>query len=545
MKTIKKLAESLDVFVGKMFGIRISVSSLAGSFFGIIVLRVFEERFLASAYQSVEGVVDGFLYNFFFFILLYLLIWSLLSLFLKVKWMELSGLMAGSFWLILFPPILDMIRTGGEIYWSFYALDGLSGLGREFITVFGNLPSGIVYFGTRFAFVSAIFLVGSLVLIRTRSYFSAIVSAFCAYLAVFVMGTLPSWLALAYFSVERSKKIMEVSSVDIVQFFGSTHPLFGAGSGNFRYSFTSNLNIAYFFLLLLFIGGVFFWTQKQKFRSFIKNARMPQLAYHAGLFGAGMGLGAYIYPENISLNLFAVLAAAVLLVSVWLAWEASVVVNDIYDFEVDKISNGWRPLQKKVFSLAEYSDLGIILFCLSILGGVVVGLKFAILIFVYQTVAWFYSAPPFRLKRFPVIATFFSAIASIMVVFVGFSLFSGQDNIKLFPWRMILLLLFGLTLSLPIKDFKDIDGDKSCGVWTVPALFGMETGRIIVGSGIFISYMLSVFFLNEFELFWWAMLSGTASFWLVINKKPRQLFWWVMGVVAVYAVILVKIIFLS
>jgi 4-hydroxybenzoate polyprenyltransferase len=336
---------------------------------------------------------------------------------------------------------------------------------------------------------------------------------------------------------------MEVNSVDIVQFFGSTRPLFGAGSDNFRYSFTSNLNMAYFLLLALFMGGIFFWTQKQKSRSFMKNVRMPQLAYHAGLFGAGMGLGAYIYPENISVNPFSVLAAAVLLVSIWLAWEASVVVNDIYDFEVDKISNGGRPLQKKVFSLAEYADLGIILFCLSLLGGIVVGLKFAILIFVYQTVAWFYSAPPFRLKRFPVIATFFSAIASIVVVFIGFSLFSGQDNIKLFPWRMILLLLFGLTLSLPIKDFKDIDGDKACGILTVPVLFGMETGRIVVGSGIFISFMLSVFFLNESGLFWWAMLAGAASFWLVMNKKPRQLFWWVMAVTAVYALILVKIIF--
>ena len=103
-----------------------------------------------------------------------------------------------------------------------------------------------------------------------------------------------------------------------------------------------------------------------------------------------------------------------------------------------------------------------------------------------------------------------------------------------------------LTLSLPIKDFKDIEGDRKYQIWTVPVIFGEETGRLITAVGIFISFMLSVFMLNEFRLFWWALLFGIIAFLIVINQKikPRRLFWWVLGTVAAYGVILIRVLFL-
>jgi 4-hydroxybenzoate polyprenyltransferase len=219
------------------------------------------------------------------------------------------------------------------------------------------------------------------------------------------------------------------------------------------------------------------------------------------------------------------------------------VLNDLVDLEVDKISNNRRPLLAGIYKHKEYAQLGYAFFGLSLLGGLVVGFKFFSIMLVYQFLAWAYSAKPYRLKRFPLIATLLSAAVLILVLFAGFTLFSGDNNIQGLSWRVILLFLIALTLSLPIKDFKDIEGDKKEGIWTIPVIFGEENGRLIVATGIFISFMASVFLLNEFRLFWWAIILGALSFWIVLTKKPRQLFWWVLGTVSVYGLILVKILF--
>jgi 4-hydroxybenzoate polyprenyltransferase len=547
MNKFKKTLSKLDRFVEKMFALKIGVIALALNFFGIIILRVFLERFLASTDNALYGVISGFLYNFFFFIVLYLLIWLLLVWALRMKPMQLTGVLLGSFWLILLPPIFDMIKTGGSVYWSFYTLDTVAGLWQEFITFFGHLPSGIVYFGTKIVFVMTIFLVGGLVFLKTRNFLKTAASAFFTYILMFILGTLPSWLAMIYYFFQGSKKIMEVNAISIVQLFGSLHPIFGIENDNMKYAFTNNLNGIYFLLLLLFLSIIFFLEDREKLWATVKNSRLPQIIYHAGLLLVGLGLGSFIYPQNWHLNIFSVIAFFVILSSIILSWVASVVVNDINDYEIDRITNNQRPLQKNIFTQKEYVNLGIILFCLALLGGIAVGLKFAMFLIVYQTLAWFYSARPYRLKKFPIVASFFSALASITVIFIGYSMLSGDDNIKLFPWRIIIMMLVSLTLSLPIKDFKDIAGDKADGVWTIPALFGMEMGKLIVGSGIFVSFMLSVFFLNERRLFWWALLFGGISFLAMTNKKtkPYQMTWSVLGAVLIYAGILIKIVFIK
>ena len=127
-----------------------------------------------------------------------------------------------------------------------------------------------------------------------------------------------------------------------------------------------------------------------------------------------------------------------------------------------------------------------------------------------------------------------------------------MQNIDHFPFSIIILLVIGYTLSLPIKDFKDISGDKKDGVYTIPVLFGENIAKIIIGSGIFISFILSTIILNEKQLLLWAMLFGGISFWLIVKMKKdrknslinyRNIFWWMLAVVFIYLIILAKVIF--
>ncbi len=547
MDIIRKFLQKIEGLIGALLDQEVSMALWASSFLGITFLRVLEERFFASNQTDVGGVINGFLYNFFFFIILFLIIWLLLSFVLEIRISKLSGVILWSFWLVLLPPVLDMIKTGGGVFWSFYALGSLSELWKQFITLFGDLPSGIMYFGAKIGFVLAIIFVAGLILIRTRNVFKMLLGALATYVIIFFLGTLPSWLTIAYYFFQGSKKITQVNEIDAVQFFGRPYPIFGLTDFNLKFSFTYNLNIVYFLLLLFFAGLLFFIADRRKFWAVLKNVRLPQMIYHAGLFFIGMGLGWLAYPQNFNLNIFSSMAVLVLLSSIWLAWNASVVVNDLYDCKIDEVTNRMRPLPQHIFSKNGYRDLGMVLFLLSLIGGLVIGLKFAALLLIYQIIAWFYSAEPYRLKRFPAVATFVSALASVMVLIIGFSLFSGADNIAHLSWRLIIMFLFVFTLSLPIKDFKDIEGDRKDGVWTIPVMFGDDFGRTIVAVGVFISFLSSPFFLNEFGLFWWALLFGGGAYLIITRKttKSRRLFWWMLGFVTVYGFVIVKTLFLK
>lgn len=345
-----------------------------------------------------------------------------------------------------------------------------------------------------------------------------------------------------------------------MELFGTPFRLFGTEFFNIKYSLPYNLDLIYYLFLLFVSGILFFMIDRKKMWAVIRNFRWPQIIYHTGLFFIGLGLGWQVYPENFYLSPFSPFALLVLISSIWLAWTASVIINDIYDYEIDEISNPDRPLQKKVFTVSEYASFGAVVFLLSIIGGLVIGLKFAALLMAYQFIAWAYSAPPFRLKKFPIIATLLSSFASLIVLFMGFTLFSGDLHLRGLSFRIILLLIIALTLSLPIKDLKDIKGDKKYKVWTIPVLLGEERGRLAIAIGVFISFMCSVFLLNEFHLFWWAVIFGAISFLIIAGGKktksrtnssefsawinPRNIFWWMLTIVSVYLAIMIVVVFI-
>jgi len=540
--------EKLRRITKYLFEQNISFSIWSGIFLAMIILRGFIEQFIAKSLPLTpqESLVE-FIHNFYFFVLVIILIWLYLSLILKINPARLAYIMIWAAFLMLLPPFIDMARSGGEIFWSFYLLSSLHDLWKQFITIFGNLPSGIVYFGTKITFLIVIFSCCGLIYIETRNWIKMFASALAVYVILFFMGSFPTFFVYAYDFLLGIKKVSDIKSFEITQFFGSPQKILGLETLSFKYAFAYKLELFYFPLLVFLLLIIFFLSSRKKFFSIAGNLRYPQLIYHAGLFFLGIGLGFINFRQNFEVNVFSLVVIFDLLISVWLAWIASVAANDIYDLEIDKISNPNRPLPKGIFNHFEYIQFGIICFLLSLLGGITVGFNFFFLLLVYQIIAWFYSAHPFRLKKFPLIGTFVSSLALLMILFLGYILMSDDQTIHTLSWRIILLLLITYTISIPIKDLKDMEGDKKYGIWTIPAILGEKNGRLAVAISHFCSYILSVFFLNELRLFFWAIIFGVINYAIVVSKKinPHQIFWWVLGIVSIYLLIMIKIIFIN
>jgi 4-hydroxybenzoate polyprenyltransferase len=540
--------EKIEKIFNGLFEKKTSLLAWILGFLGIIFVRCFIEQFLAfSKPMSAYDATVEYIHNFYFFSLAIILIWLFLSLLLKIKPQKLSGIMVFSLVIVIFPPLIDMVKTGGEIYWSFYLFSAPRDLFLQYITVFSYLPSAIVYFGTKITFLLVIFLLCVVVWIKSKNILKTISTAIVVYSILFFLGAFPSLFFYAFFFFSGQNNILEIQAYQIAQFFGGINQIMGISFPAIHYALALayRLNFVYFIGLIMLLMTLFWRIDKEKFIAVIKNFRYAQVFYHSGLLFIGIAVGAWGYKPNFRFDIFSVLAVVVLLISVWLAWKASVVVNDLNDAKIDCVSNPQRPLQQEIFSKEEYSHFGLACFLLSILGGLTLGFPFAALLVVYQVIAWVYSAEPFRMKRFPVIATLTSSLASLMIMFLGFILLADNQTVYTLSPRIIFLMIIAGTLSLPIKDFKDIIGDKKDNVWTIPVVFGEKNARTIVASGIFISFILSVFFLNERRLFWWAMLFGSLAFLAVVSKKikPRQIFWPVLGIISFYGIIMVWVLF--
>jgi len=544
-KFFTKIRLKADLFFEEIQSKKISIAFWSLSFMGVNAFRIFIEFALIQRKFNFEILVIEYIHNIFFFLTVIALIWLLLSFILKINPKKLAFLMAIFQWIIIFPPIFDMLKTGGQVYWSFYALTDFTGLWSRFSTFFGDMPTGIVYFGTGIGFISMIIFVAVVVFLGTKSYFKSLTSAFLAYCLIFLMGIFPSLLTFIYFPLIGYKKLLEIRAFHAVEFLASEGQIFGVKFELLPYYLAYNLNLVYFLLLVFLFLILFFYSDRKKLWSFVTNLRLPQVIFHEGFLLFGIGLGIWFYPQNLNFSPFTFFAIFSILASVFLAWEASVIINDVYDFKIDSISNHNRPLQKKIFSLEEYANFGVALFLFSLLGGITISIKFTVFLLIYQILAWFYSAEPFRMKKIPILATLISAIALLIIFLMGFSLFSGEEGLVKLPWRILLMLFLTIAASLPLKDFKDIAGDRHDKIWTIPVIFGQATGRLIVGSVIFICFVASVFVLNESRLFLWALIFGSAAFLSIVRKeiKNTNIFWWIFGLIIAYSLILIKIVF--
>ncbi len=521
------------------------------TFLSIIFARVLMENWLGKMInRSGDYFFHHFSYTLVFFLLSYLLFLAFLMKKLDLKIKAASNVMLWGYLIIIFPPLFDFILLNDRPYLSFYGIYSLSEMPYRFFTFFGDSPDYGMTYGVRIEIAFTVLALLVYGFIKTRNKIKALIISIEAYLILFFLGTFPSWMTIFVRGFQKGP--LNVAESDIVQLFFPSVRLFARSTGSYLNALSIKLSLVYGFILFLFVCWGLYVLYRKQFLAFLKNARPVQLGYHIGLLLAGMFLAVAFTRINWDLNIFNIFALLLVMVSVAFAWLASVVVNDIYDKKIDHLTNQTRPLIVKDFSNEAYITTGVVLFAVSIFFSAMVSPKVAFLLMAYQALAFFYSAWPFRLKRFLGVASLVSSIASLLILFAGFILAAPMEDIGQLPTRIIWLLGVAFIFCLPIKDLKDIKGDKADGVMTFPVVFGEYWGKVIIGGGIFFAYVFSVIAFNEKKLLLWALFLGGVSFWLVVISKERgqkitnrNVIWWVMGVLAIYIFLLWRFVFVS
>jgi 4-hydroxybenzoate polyprenyltransferase len=185
-------------------------------------------------------------------------------------------------------------------------------------------------------------------------------------------------------------------------------------------------------------------------------------------------------------------------------------LNQIYDFEIDRINKPKRPLPSRRLSMGGAWLITMASFAVAFVlaWNVAPGGRHECfwMVAAAAVITTLYSVPPFRTKRLGIWANVTIAVPrGVLLKVAGWS--SVKTAVGFEPW--FLGAIFGLFLlgATTTKDFADMDGDRKGGCRTLPIQFGVTRA----------AWMISPSFVLPFLMIpvgaWAGILTG--NFWLL------------------------------
>jgi 4-hydroxybenzoate polyprenyltransferase len=500
----------------------VPITTLIGTFCALILTRITVEAWLlAFPSRSVVFYFFEFTHTFLFFYLLFIICVLLTSFFARISIRTCVHIFLFGFILIIFPPIIDTIIAGqilnDQTFYSYYLFDDIGGLLHSFLTFFGDRPHDGITYGTRFIIAIAIIFMGILTYVRTQKFFRSLTLIVTAYTIFFVMSALPSIITFIFTDAHFT-----ASRAGVAAFIASPTSILNNPITDVLSTINIKMTLVYTLIATLVTFTLYLYFYRSQCLSLLRNIRPIQSMYHIGLFVIGIGIGVIFNNAIFLPSFFTILAFLVCCIAIIFAWYSTVVFNDIVDRKIDQISNPHRPLITQTISVPAYRTIGIALGFLSVTLIGMINIYAGLMLVYYHALSYLYNTPPLRLKRFPFIATFLAACASFLIVGIGYIIIVPNNFLTGFPVHIAVLLIVAYTISLPIKDIKDIHGDKKNQIYTIPVIFGEKHGRMIIGVGIFCSFMLSIITLNSMSLIIPGVVSGSLCYWILVGQKKKR-----------------------
>jgi 4-hydroxybenzoate polyprenyltransferase len=168
-------------------------------------------------------------------------------------------------------------------------------------------------------------------------------------------------------------------------------------------------------------------------------------------------------------------------------------LNQIYDFEIDRINKPRRPLPSRRLSLTEAWVFTMAAYAVALwLAWMIApaGRREAFWIVVAAAVfTYLYSVPPFRTKQFGIWANVTIAIPrGVLLKVAGWATVKTVFGLE--PW--FIGAIFGLFLlgASTTKDFADMEGDRRGGCRTLPIIYGVTRAAWMISPSFVIPFLM-------------------------------------------------------
>lgn len=294
----------------------------------------------------------------------------------------------------------------------------------------------------------------------------------------------------------------------------------------FPYSFSGEMMIHLYLVSNLFLGILLVYlANPQLIRIIVKDMSVLRILHYELmlLFGVSLAFANSSYTiwqqlyfsNEIIINIF------LSMVSLLFACLYIIVINNISDIEIDKISNQNRPLVKNEIDIKTYNQLGYCFLIISLFYAAMINGKAFLINAVFIGAYYLYSTLPLRLKRVTLFSKLVISFNSIALILLGYILVT--QAVYDFPEVLFYIYFLGVTVSANFIDLKDVKGDRAAGIITLPVLLGEKTAKIIIGIGFWVTY-ISFFYLIKNEYFLILLIAGGGIQFYLINKMPYREF---------------------
>lgn len=353
-------------------------------------------------------------------------------------------------------PVFDLAVSGGKGLDVSFLLPGThDDLGFLFLTFFGPYRNSGISPGMKLEIGLA--LVGVFLYVRhkTGRALRALAVAVLFYAVVFAHVMLPFWLTWLHAALGLSY----VYSDPLCACFFLTDALVAAAATA--------------------LAG-----NRPCFFAFFRDARWLRVLHFELMYVLGRVLWlrerAFALTED---NLFELVLTPV---AIFLAFEFSVVTNNLADERIDAISNRGRPLFDPNLDPVLYRRIVWPLAAVTLFTAVIAGYFVFYALLFFMGCYFVYSMPPFRLKRVPVLSKLFVSLNSLALVFLGFM--SAGGAFHKMPGGVIAYFLVCYSLAINFIDIKDHEGDRADGILTLPVLLGLRPSKVVIGVLFFLGY---------------------------------------------------------
>jgi 4-hydroxybenzoate polyprenyltransferase len=378
----------------------------------------------------------------------------------KTEIIKTTLIVSSGFILIILPPLIDRF-----IYLRNFPYEYI--LPREFIknflTFFLFTPKAGK--GIFIEIVGVLVLASFYVLIKSRSLLRALLTGLTLYILVGLSVT--------------PRLFLPIPSMTNILIWHSRHIIYFS-----------------FYLGLCIILGIFFLHRINKAlpRAFLKELSSFRTLHFILMIIVGVYFNKNLFFSGFPDFLY-ILTSIVLIVIIWLS---TVLINNVYDLPIDKISNPNRPLVKGDISPSLYLNLSFVFSVLALSVSFALGIMPFLLTLISLLSSLAYSMPPLRLRK-RLFSTLFIGWGSSLAFLIGYFSHSLISDISISSDALFLALLIFIAFSVgPLtKDIKDYEGDLKHGVKTFFTVYGMEKGTKIVAVLLGISLLVPLLLFHK------------------------------------------------
>jgi geranylgeranylglycerol-phosphate geranylgeranyltransferase len=175
------------------------------------------------------------------------------------------------------------------------------------------------------------------------------------------------------------------------------------------------------------------------------------------------------------------------MIALSLSWNFGVIINDYYDVEIDRINYPNRPIVRGALSPRNLKILALAHIAIGMLTAILADLYIFLYIASVILILFLYSHPKIRIKKTIFATGVIGSLCGFAILIGGRVTVYLPENLSMALWILVAISLLG-----PIKDFKDVEGDRAEGIKTLPVIFGIDKAIYILMGFTILSVTLGV-----------------------------------------------------